>query len=173
MLRRHFLPMLLAAAPVRAQDRLAPCFGDAHGTAILLHSTTRRLIAVHEREMAGRLLVPPGSTMKPFVIAALLESGKLRPGDSYRCPRALQIAGINLACSHPPDLPPMQARSAIAYSCNCFVARYAARFGPAELANVFARCGLLTGEEVAGELTHADVRLQALGESGIRVTPAA
>ena len=68
----------------------------------------------------------------------------------------------------------MQARSAIAYSCNCFVARYAARFEPGELASVFARCGLLSGTEgVSGELTRADVRLQALGESGIRVTPMA
>jgi cell division protein FtsI/penicillin-binding protein 2 len=161
--------MLLAAA----QDRLASCFGDAHGTAILIDTATRRRVAVHAPELAGRLLVPPGSTVKPFVIAALLESGKLRSGDSYRCPGELRISGINLACSHPAELPPMQARSAIAYSCNCFVARYAARFASGELANVFARSGLLSGEEVAGELTRADMRLQALGEAGIRVTPAA
>jgi cell division protein FtsI/penicillin-binding protein 2 len=166
--------MLLAVAPSRAQDRLASCFGDAHGTAILLHTATRRPVAVHAPELAGRLLVPPGSTVKPFVIAALLESGKLRADDSYRCPGALEIAGYNMACSHPPQLPPMQARSAIAYSCNCFVARYAARFETGELANVFARGGLLSGTEgVPGELTRADVRLQALGESGIRVTPTA
>src|SRR5258706_3637114 len=99
MLRRHFLPMLLAAAPVRAQDRLAACFGDARGTAILLNTATRRPVAVHAPELAGRLLVPPGSTGKPFVIAALLESGKLLPGGSYPCPRALEIAGENLGCS--------------------------------------------------------------------------
>jgi len=166
--------MLLAAAPGRALDRLASCFGDAHGTAILLHTATRRPVGVHAPELAGRLLVPPGSTVKPFVIAALLESGKLRPDDSYRCPGSLRIGGYNMACSHPPQLPPMQARSAIAYSCNCFVARYATRFEPGELASVFSRCGLLSGTEgVPGELTRADVRLQSLGEAGIRVTPAA
>jgi cell division protein FtsI/penicillin-binding protein 2 len=174
MLRRHFLPTLFAATAARAEDRLATCFGDAHGTAILLNAATRRLVAVHAPDLAGRLLAPPGSTVKPFVIAALLECGKLRPDESYRCPGALRIGGYNMACSHPPGLPPMQARTAIAYSCNCFVARYAARFEPAELANVFARSGLLSGTEgVLGELTRADVRLQALGESGIRVTPAA
>lgn len=168
MLRRHFLQILFAAA----QDRLASYFGDAHGTAILLHTATRRTVAVHAPELAGRLLVPPGSTVKPFVIAALLESGKLRADDSYRCPGELRIGEYNMACSHPRDLPPMQARSAIAYSCNCFVARHASRFEGGELANVFARSGLLSGTEgVAGELTRADVRLQALGEAGIRVTP--
>jgi cell division protein FtsI/penicillin-binding protein 2 len=174
MLRRDFVPALAAAITARAQDRLAAFFGDARGTAILIDAETRRPVAVHAPELAGRLLVPPGSTVKPFVIAALLDSGRLRPDDSYRCPGELRIGGYNMACSHPRELPPMQARSAIAYSCNCFVARYAARFTPAELASVFARSGLLSGTDgVPGELTHADVRLQALGESGIRVTPAA
>jgi peptidoglycan glycosyltransferase len=178
MLRRYFLPTIFAAGAARAQDRLAAFFQDAHGTAILIQLTTRRVLAVHAPELAGRLLVPPGSTVKPFAIAALLEAGKLRSGDSYRCPGALQIGGYNLTCSHPLGLPPMQARSAIAYSCNCFVAHYAERFEPGELARGFGRYGLLSrtewvGEEVSGEFGRGDVRLQALGEAGILVTPAA
>lgn len=177
MLRRHFIPALLTAA-ARAQDRLAPFLEDARGAALLVDARTRRPLAEHAPEVAGRLLVPPGSTVKPFTVAALIESGKLRPAEEFRCPGTLAIAGYNLSCSHPPDLPPMNARAAIAYSCNCFVARYAARFEPGELTRAFARYGLLSRtewvpEEAAGEFTRGDVRLQALGEAGIRVTPAA
>ena len=177
MLRRYFLPTLFAAAG-RAQDRLAGFFEGGNGSGIVVDAGTRRPVAVHAPELAGRLLAPPGSTVKPFVIATLIETGKLRPAESYRCPGELVIGGRNLACSHARDLPPMQARSAIAYSCNCFVARYAARFEPGELTRAFGRYGLLSrtdwlAEDVAGEFTRGDVRLQALGETGILVTPAA
>jgi cell division protein FtsI/penicillin-binding protein 2 len=170
--RRSAIATLFAAA-ARAQDRLAPFFEGAHGAAILIGAAARRPIAIHAPELAGRLLVPPGSTMKPFVLAALLESGKLRPADSFRCPGYLVIAGHNLACSHPRGLPPMQVRTAIAYSCNCFVAHFAERFDPGAL----ARYGLTSrtnwiDDEAEGAITRADSRLLALGEEGILVTPA-
>ena len=49
---------------------------------------------------------------------------------------------------------------------------------PGELTRAFGRFGLLSrtdwlAEDVAGEFTHGDVRLQALGEAGVLVTPAA
>jgi len=179
MLRRRFLP-IFAAAAARSQpeDRLAGFFDGVHGSAILIGAPARRRISIHEPEIVGRALAPPGSTVKPFAIAALLESGKLRPLETLRCPGKLEIGGRNLACSHPPDLPPMTARPAIAYSCNCFVAHYAARLEPGELTRAYGRYGLLSrtawiDEEVAGEFTHGDVRLQALGEAGVLVTPAA
>jgi cell division protein FtsI/penicillin-binding protein 2 len=178
MLRRHFIPALLAGAASGAPDRMAALFGEAHGTALVAETQGRRLRAMHAPELAARLLAAPGSTVKPFTVAALLEAGKLRSGDSFRCPGALEIAGRNLACSHSPGLPPMQARTAIAYSCNCFVAHYAARLEPGELSRAFARWGLLSRsqwmeDEAEGEWTGGDVRLQAVGESGVRVTPAA
>src|SRR5690242_13134161 len=132
MLRREAIAILSGAA-VWAQDRLAPCFAGAHGAALLIDIPTRRPVAIHSPEIAGRLLAPPGSTLKPFVIAALLETGKLRPNEAYRCPGDLEIGGRQLACSHPRDLPPMTARTAIAYSCNCFVAQFAERFERGEL----------------------------------------
>lgn len=179
MLRRNFLTILVSgAARSQPQDRLAGFFEGAHGAAILIGVANRRGIAAHEPAMVGRMLVPPGSTLKPFAIATLLESGKLRAGETFRCPGKLEIGGRNLSCSHPPDLPPMTARSAIAYSCNCFVARYAERLEPGELTRSCGRYGLLSRtawieEEAAGEFTHGDVRLQSLGESGVLVTPAA
>jgi len=176
MLRRHAIATLFAAA-ARAADRLAPPFENAHGSAVLVDMATRRPVAIHNPELAGRLLAPPGSTMKPFAISALLEAGKLRPNDTFRCPGDLQIGGRNLACSHPADLPPIRARSAIAYSCNCFVAHFAERFERGELARALARYGLAsrTGwleAEATGQLDAADPRLQALGEEGVLITPA-
>jgi len=179
MLRRSFLPTLFAgAACAQEPGQLAGFFEGGHGTAILIDVEKRRPVAVHAPELAGRLLVPPGSTVKPFVIAALMEAGKLRPVESFRCPGVLEIGGINLRCSHPPNLAPMVARTAIAYSCNCFVAKYAARLEPGELTRSFARYGLLSRtdwvrEEAAGEFSGGDPRLQALGEAGVLVTPVA
>ncbi len=177
MLRRHFIPSLLAAAG-RAPERLAALLGGARGVALVVDASTRRLIAAHGLDTATRLTAPPGSTVKPFTLGALLESGKLRPAEEFHCPGRLEIAGRNLTCSHPADLRPMRVRSAIAYSCNCFAAHYAERFAAGELARGFARYGLLSrtgwsGEEAAGQLVPADARLQALGEAGLLVTPAA
>jgi hypothetical protein len=59
----------------------------------------------------------------------------------------------------------MRIETAIAYSCNCFVARMAERFAPFELAAELARVGRV--RRVAGRDA---MRLQALGEAGILIT---
>jgi penicillin-binding protein 2 len=107
-------------------------------------------------------LAPPGSTLKPFVLAALIESGKLRADEKWPCPGNLRIAGRSLACSHPPLGTPVDVRAALAYSCNCFVAHFAERFAAGELPRALARYGI--------EVRPANTRLQALGEDGVAVT---
>jgi stage II sporulation protein D len=178
MLRREFMGLAMAAGAAWAQDSFAGWFENGTGTALVIDVAKRRTVAVHSPETAGRFLGPPGSTLKPLAIAALMEAGKLRSTETFRCPGRLEIGGRNLSCTHPPDLGPIQARAAIAYSCNAFVARMAERFEPGELTRACGRYGLLSrtdwlGEEAAGEFTHGDVRLQALGETGVLVTPAA
>ena len=181
MRRRDAIAAMLAAggwAPAQAGPSLAPFFQGAHGTALLVDVRSHRLIAAHAPELAASALAPPGSTVKPFAIAALLESGKLRPNDRWRCPRTLTVGGRSLDCSHPPVSEPIDPRTAIAWSCNCFVAHFAERFAPGELPVALGRYGLasrgewLGASEAAGELTPADPRLQAFGEDGILVTPA-
>jgi peptidoglycan glycosyltransferase len=76
----------------------------------------------------------------------------------------------------------MRVDTALAYSCNCFVAHFAEKFGAGELAREFEAAGLAarTGwwgeEEAAGKIRPASgpdaIRLQALGEDGIVVTVA-
>src|SRR5207302_7175996 len=68
--RRSAIATLFAAA-VRAESRLAPFFDGAHGAAVLVDIAARRPIAIHAPDLAGRLLVPPGSTMKPFAPSTL------------------------------------------------------------------------------------------------------
>jgi penicillin-binding protein 2 len=177
--RRTALGLLLGAGlKGAALDRF---FGDARGTAVLLDLRTRKVIAAHETELARRWLLPPGSTVKPFSLMALIESGKLRPDEQYPCPIKLMLAGRSFACSHPSVGVPMRAETAIAYSCNNFVTHFAKRFEPDELARVLTRerlaskSGLLGPDEVLGRVQAAnDVearQLQAIGEARVLVTP--
>jgi penicillin-binding protein 2 len=175
MSRRELLLYLTLSAQKRA---LASSLGlnDKGGTALLFNLSTGRLQWYEGVERARRWLMPPGSTMKPMSLLALLESGRLKPEEEFVCPRQLN-------CSHPPTPWPMNAGRAIAYSCNCATAHFAQRFEPGELPAFLRRLGLgsatgwLGREESAGqvsnEATATGTQLQALGEAGVRVTPVA
>ncbi|HXK03827.1 MAG TPA: penicillin-binding transpeptidase domain-containing protein [Verrucomicrobiae bacterium] len=168
MLRRSALATLFAAparwARAGAPRDLAPFFDGIHGAAVLLDAHTGRGIAAHAPDLAAGMPAPPGSTLKPFVLTALIEAGKLRPAEPWTCPGALTIAGRSFACSHPPVPAPLDVRTALAYSCNTYVAHFAARFGDGELALALARYG------IEASLRPADTRLLALGEDGVQVT---
>ena len=166
----------------RAVATLTPFFDRADGAAVLVDVRQRRLIAAHGLPAATGALLPPGSTVKPFVLAGLLDRKKLGPDEAFPCPIRLSIGRYALDCSHPPLGSAVRPRTAIAYSCNCFVAHFAERFGAGELATNLERAGLasatgLSGAaEVAGRIDHTGGseanRLQALGEERVRVTPA-
>jgi len=158
----------------------------SRGAAILLDIRNRRLIATNSERLAGSTLTLPGSTLKPFVIASLLKRGKLKPDTSFPCPGHLTIANRRFDCTHPVLPAPVRPDTALAYSCNCFVAHAAERFEPGELSRELGRLGFAspTGlipslEEhapeasgtVAAATTLDAVRLQAIGEAGILVTP--
>jgi cell division protein FtsI/penicillin-binding protein 2 len=185
MTRRHAAAVLLSAgarAWSAVPKRLDSAMGDAVGSALLVDVHTRALIAVHRPDRAALLLLPPGSAIKPFIIEALLRGGKLREGETFPCPGALSIGGRSFNCTHPIVARPVDAETALAYSCNCFVAHFAERFAPGELAAHLARCGLSaeTGWFNAGEAvarieratTREAQQLQAIGEGGVLVTPA-
>ncbi len=162
-------------------------FVDSLGAcALLIEMDSARLLAVANPSATGRLLLPPGSTLKPLVMAALLAGGKWRASETFSCPGRLRIAGRSFDCVHPPMPAPMRVDTALAYSCNCFVAHAAERFGPGELAAELARAGLTSVSGLVEESTGAGEasgrvdraagadtqRMQALGESGVLVTPA-
>lgn len=120
------------------------------------------MVRTQGEEAARRWLLPPGSTVKPFVLAALLEARKLAPDEPFACPGALALAGKSYACSHPAIAQPMTVRTAIAYSCNCFVAQFALRMQSTDLSRALVEAGF--------QARPASVRLQALGEEGVLVT---
>ena len=158
--------------PVRG-ELPTPFFESRQGAAVLLDVRSRRVIGVHAAAVAGRFLAPPGSTLKPFVLAALLRSGKLAVTESLLCPGKLTIAGRSFDCSHPRLDMPIRIDTALAYSCNYFVARMAERFSAGELARELARAGLPSGAGRVRAVSGRDaVRLQALGEDGILITVA-
>ncbi len=119
---------------------------------------------IEERGGAASLTVAaPGSTVKPLILAALLESGKLLERETVHCSGQLLIQKRSFACVHPHLNTPIDLPTAIAYSCNEYVAKMAQRFTANEQANALRRYGL--GARVVGDST-----LQALGEDGIEVT---
>jgi cell division protein FtsI/penicillin-binding protein 2 len=183
VLRRDAVSLLLAAcaAAETTGTSLSRFFETEQGTALLVDVKTRRLIAGHGTRLAGGALVPPGSTIKPFVLAALLRRGKIGPEEGFVCPGRLSIGRHSFDCSHPRLGSALRVRTALAYSCNCFVAHFAERFESGELAAELARAGLgaitglLTGE-VSGRIQPAKGaeanRLQALGEERVLITAA-
>jgi cell division protein FtsI/penicillin-binding protein 2 len=144
MLRRHAIASLLAL-PSWAKT-LDTQFAGAHGGAVVLDRRSHRVIAEHLPDLAAH----PGSTLKPLVLQILLERG-------------LRLHGRSFACTHPPSNAPITVPTAIAYSCNCFVAHFAARLTAAELARELDAYGI--------ESPPAGVELQALGEAAL-ATPA-
>jgi len=172
MLRRE-LPAALSAfaactvGRVRGSAGLEPFFESREGAGVLLDVRSRRTIAMRAAAVADGFLAPPGSTLKPFVLAALLRDGKLSATEAWPCPGRLTIAGRSFDCSHPQLDFPMRVETAIAYSCNCFVARVAERFAPGELAGELARVG-----RIRPGADRDAVRLLALGEGGILTTAA-
>ncbi|HEX4170828.1 MAG TPA: penicillin-binding transpeptidase domain-containing protein [Bryobacteraceae bacterium] len=154
---------------------------NTSGCALLFDMRRKRLLVTRGAVEASEWVAPPGSTVKPLSLWALLRSGRLKPEESFGCPGRLLLAGINMSCSHPPLPFPVNATLAITYSCNCAAAHFAQRFRGDELASFFAEFGLgsathlLPHAENSGHIqqgiTGQQLQLQALGERGIRVTP--
>jgi cell division protein FtsI/penicillin-binding protein 2 len=176
MLRRRAISLLLGAVPAlasRGSGSLDRFLDPELGCALLLGIRDERIIASNSSLLIDTILAPPGSTLKPFTLAALLRAGKLPPDTSFPCPERLTLGGRRLDCSHPRMLQPIRIDTALAYSCNCFVAHAAERFQPGELARAlqpegFGSPGAVLRPTVDGEAQ----QLQSLGEGEIMVTPA-
>jgi cell division protein FtsI/penicillin-binding protein 2 len=175
MLRRQAISLLLGSVPTLASRSIGGLdrfLEPSRGCAFLLDIRTRRILAANSNPLAGKILLPPGSTLKPFTLLSLLGTGKLRPDASFLCPERLTLAGRRVDCSHPRMVSPIRVDTSLAYSCNCFVAHAAGRFEPGELARDLQAAGI---DEPPGTVTPArdpDLqRLQAIGEADVLVTP--
>jgi cell division protein FtsI/penicillin-binding protein 2 len=150
------------------------------GAVVVLDLASGKILANWHLNMAAQRIEPPGSTVKPFVLMELLEKNRINPEQQLLCRRPLYIAGKRMDCTHPASILSLDARDAIAYSCNTYFSTVATRLSPAELADLYKRIGFtsptgLTPNETVGQINTAreqpQIQLQALGEWGIQVTP--
>jgi cell division protein FtsI/penicillin-binding protein 2 len=146
---------------------------------VVLDMASGHLLAAKPLVETARTLAAPGSTLKPIALYGLMASGNWDPGRRIACARKLNVAGRSLNCSHP-AAEPMDARQALAWSCNTYFAAVGVSLGPGALRSLLAPSGLLgqTGlaanEAVArfrDPRTADDNRLALLGVDGVRVTP--
>jgi cell division protein FtsI/penicillin-binding protein 2 len=167
------------AAP-ELQSLLAELMKDKPGAAVVLDVASGKVLADWNLKVAAQRLAAPGSTVKPFVLAELLRTGRIQPDQRLVCRRPLVISGRRMDCSHSSAITDLDAADAIAYSCNSYVSSVATRFNSQELVELYRRAGFtsLTGlapNEAAGQIQKAEsighLQLQALGDWGIQVTP--
>ena len=89
-------------------------------------------------------LYPPGSTIKPAVALAVLESG-ISPAERVNCPGRVYMAGRFFHCWRRGGHGSVDMNRAIAQSCDVYFYTMAARIGMEKLASTFRMLGL--GEE--------------------------
>lgn len=150
------------------------------GAAVVVDVESGKILAQRGMQTAARRLATPGSTVKPFVLMALLKSQKFKADEAFLCRRTLRIGGKRMDCTHPLLAAPLDAEEALAYSCNSYFAAMAVRISAADLASEFRRVGFdsptnWSSREVVGVVnetqTPEDRQLQALGEKAVKITP--
>ncbi len=153
---------------------------ERRGAVVVLAVDTGRMLASYHLSVAGQRLAAPGSSIKPFTLKALLNTGKVDAGTALMCKRPLSIAGHRLDCSHPQTGQPLDAAAALAYSCNSYFTTLVTRLTPSQLRESFVDDGFtdaagIAPNEAAGSVALAssstELQLEAIGEWGVRITP--
>src|SRR5205823_11490167 len=111
------------------------------GTAVVLGLQSGKVLAAYHPEVAARRPAHPGSSIKPFTLLALLQSGKIGPQTALVCKRTVLISGRRLDCTHPETAQPLDPAAALAYSCNSYFTNVAIRLSPLELREALLRAG--------------------------------
>ena len=161
---------------------LHAAMGPRPGAAIVVDIASGNVMAQHRLDIAASRLAAPGSAIKPFTLLALLHSGRFDPLNRVQCRRQLTVAGHRMDCTHPESPLPLDAADALAYSCNSYFAAAVSLLSQTDLRHEFEKAGLisdtgLAAHEAIGRMSRPGSReqlqLQALGASGIEVTPLA
>jgi len=103
-----------------------------------------------------------GSVFKPLTVAAAIEAGALRPGDTFDVSQPLRIGGVTLRDPHPLQRSTsVTASDILAYSSNIGTVEIAQRLGSARQKDFLASVGLLgrisyDGPQTAAPLTPSD-----------------
>ena len=100
----------------------------------------------------------PGSTFKPFTVAAALETDSIEPNSYYECLGSLQVGPHNIHCHNRYGDGTISLKTAVAKSCNVAMMKIAAIMG-ADKFSTFQKSfnfGLKTNIDLAGEARTAD-----------------
>ena len=100
----------------------------------------------------------PGSTIKPFTVAAGLETGTLTGDEEYYCEGSLKVADYTIRCSRHEGHGAETTQDALAYSCNVALMEMAEKIG----ADNFSRYQHIFG---FGEYTGIDLPGEAATEA--------
>lgn len=125
----------------------------------------------------------PGSTMKPFTMAAGLEEGKLRGDESYVCNGSLQVGDHLIHCANRLGHGELDFSGALEQSCNVALMKMAAVMGKDVYMkyNSIYNFGLKTNIDITGEaltnnlvfdvnnMTPTDLAISSFGQ-GFNVT---
>lgn len=102
----------------------------------------------------------PGSTAKPFTVAAALESGAINGNEHYTCNGSLEVGGHTIKCHSYArgGEGDVDVQSSIAWSCNVALMKIGQALGTDEFSkfqNIF-NFGLKTNVDLAGEMRTVD-----------------
>lgn len=134
------------------------------GDVVVLDSASKKLL-YQEGDFRRNSL--PGSTLTPFVLAALLERRLLKPDERLECPGGFRLGERNLECTHARNSGPLDAVEALAASCSFWFAIMARRLGPDGLLKALRQAGL-AAQRASNE---EQVCLQALGLVQVSASP--
>ena len=98
-------------------------------------------------------LYPPGSTFKPMVALAALESGAITPDTAINCPGYLELGDATFHCYFKPGHGTLHLHDAIKKSCDVFFYETARRTGIDRIAAMARRFGFgdALGLDISGE----------------------
>lgn len=103
----------------------------------------------------------PGSTAKPFTVAAALESGAITGDEHYDCTGSLEVGGHTIKCHsyRTGGEGDVSVQNAIAWSCNVALMKIAATMGKEEFCKFQQtfNFGLKTNIDLAGEARTASL----------------
>ena len=158
--------MLALLAAVSLQAALTDAMRAVSGAALIADAATGRVLAEYGGEKVRSRRAAPGSTLKPVALAMLIESGA---GDGkIACRGRLQIGDRRLDCGHPRVAGVLDGSEALGYSCNEWFAAMGRRLDPSKFALRLRELGF----EAETAVTEDQRALQAMGEYGVRITPA-
>ena len=95
----------------------------------------------------------PGSTFKPFTIAAAMEEGRVNKHTTFFCDGSQSVGGFNIKCHLVSGHGQLNLKNALAQSCNDSLMQIGFKLGPKKMSEYQARFGFgtKTGIELPNE----------------------